>query len=67
MTIHHQRFGLPQQLIAKGIDFEFESSEDVAYRLLKTEDAPLNIVHHLLEIFNPKYEDLKDVKVVICA
>ncbi|XP_046844782.1 uncharacterized protein LOC124438649 isoform X2 [Xenia sp. Carnegie-2017] len=62
VTIHHKRFGFPQQLIAKGIDFEFESNTDVTYRLLKTEDAPLDFLQHVLEIFNPKYEDLKDVK-----
>ncbi|XP_046845159.1 uncharacterized protein LOC124439006 isoform X1 [Xenia sp. Carnegie-2017] len=60
VTINHKQFGLPQQLIAEGIDFEFESNTDVTYRLLKTEDAPLDIVHNLLEIFNPKYEDLSD-------
>ena len=64
VTINHKQFGLPQQLIAEGIDFEFESNTDVTYRLLKTEDAPLNIVHYLLEIFNPKYEDLSDVSLV---
>lgn len=69
MTINYQQSGSPQQLIAKGIDFMFESNTDIVCHILEAEGVSLDFVQQLLEGFDSrKFEMPKKGKnrVIIC-
>ncbi|XP_046844986.1 uncharacterized protein LOC124438814 [Xenia sp. Carnegie-2017] len=63
VTITYQQSGSPQQLIAKGIDFMFESNTDIVCHILEGGRVSLDFVQQLLEgIDSRKFEVPKKQK-----